>query len=133
MLFRSDYFVGDEGLLVHNDVEPQTWYSYSDFAANSVTGDGIAGHEIWQFANQQAQGLSTQRLVGNASRGNPVLALDDATHASVTTAQRAIDAVSQTSEENILSNAAILRNQGIPENKIQQGVDWALKHAKNCR
>ena len=73
--------------------------TYEDFVMRSVVGDKLEGHELWQHANLRANGLADERLSTEASRQNPVIALDQATQQQVNAAQRAIDAASQTPME----------------------------------
>jgi len=131
---NHDYFVGETGFLVHNSpvCNCQIFQTYKEFVDASLKYDGLFGHELWQFANQKALGLTIARMFGFASVNNPVIAVDSATHQAISAAQRAFNAAGQSAEENIMANAQILRNMGIPENKVQQLTDWALQHAKNC-
>ena len=106
--------------------------TYQDLVMRSVVGDKLEGHELWQHANLRANGLADERLSTEASRQNPVIALDQATHQQVNAAQRAIDAASQTPMENIDVNAAILRSLSAAQNKIVDQLEqMAIQHARN--
>lgn len=106
--------------------------TYQDFAKRSLPGDKLAGHELWQHANLKAKGLATERLSTAASKNNPVIALDQAAHAKVNAAQRALNAAEMTPLENIKANAAILRKlNAAPEKTIKQLEEAAIRHAKS--
>jgi RHS repeat-associated protein len=104
--------------------------TYQDFVDRSVVGDNLAGHELWQHANLNENGLATTRLSTPASQMNPVIALDQETHAAVNAAQRALDARAMTPAQNINANAQILRNlNAAPPGIINAGERAALNHA----
>jgi RHS repeat-associated protein len=107
--------------------------TYADFVSRSVVGDNLAGHEVWQHSNLQALGLATERLSTDISRGNPVIALDSATHAQVSAAQRAIDAATQAPRQNISANIQILRNLGVaPPDVLDALEQMAINHARTA-
>jgi RHS repeat-associated protein len=106
--------------------------TYASFKDRSIIGDNLQGHELWMFANQKAHGAATARLGNAASRNNPVIALDNATHAQISAAQAALDPASMTPLENIDACAAIMRrlNSASPE-KIDALQKLAIQHAKS--
>lgn len=101
--------------------------TYEDFDARSPKGDNLEGHELWQHANLKAQGLATKRLSTEASKQNPVIALDKSTHARVSVAQRSIAAPLQTPAQNIDANAGIMRNLGAADNKAVDRLEQMSK------
>jgi YD repeat-containing protein len=105
--------------------------TFQDFKDRSVIGDMIEGHELWQHANLRANGLATTRLSTEASRNNPVLALEQGVHREINAGQRAFNPVLQTPVENIRTNAAILRaHGGLPDATIIDAERRALEHAR---
>ena len=105
--------------------------TYSDFSNRSVPGDNIFGHEIWQHANMNELGLADTRLVGAASRGNPVIAVNKTTHDLIGKAQRAFNPRAQTPIENIRVNAQILRDIKVaPARAINNMERAAIEHAR---
>ena len=106
--------------------------TYQDFNDRSVVGDNLEGHELWQHANLKANDLATNRLSTDASKNNPVIALDRDTHVQVNQAQRSIDAANQTPMENIEANTQILRdNPNVPNDQVDVLHDQAVQHANN--
>jgi RHS repeat-associated protein len=104
--------------------------TYQDFVDRSVVGDNLEGHELWQHANLNENGLATTRLSTPASQMNPVLVLDQETHAAVNAAQRSIDARAMTPVQNINANAQILRDlNAAPPDVINAAQKAALNHA----
>ena len=117
---------GREGPVRKNEVT-----TYEDFKDRSVVGDNLEAHEVWQHANQKARGLTDKRLGTEASKANPVIALESETHASVSAAQRMIDASTQTPIENIRANMEILRELRVaPANILEQLERLAIEHAR---
>lgn len=113
-----------------NPIQPGELTTYQDFVDRSVVGDQLEAHELWQHANIKAQGLADTRLSTPASQNNPVMALEQTIHRNVNTAQRAINAASQTPFENIGANAEILRSLGVaPEDTIFRFQQMAIAHA----
>jgi RHS repeat-associated protein len=106
--------------------------TYESFVERSAVGDGLEGHEIWQHANLNQNGLAATRLSTPASKGNPVIALDKATHVKVNAAQRLLDPRNMTPRENIAANAKILRDlRAAPRNVVDKAEKAALEHAKS--
>ena len=105
--------------------------TYEDFVNRSVVGDNLEGHEIWQHANLKSKGLATERLSTDASKNNPVIALERSQHNVVKKAQHSFDAASQTPRENIEVNARILYEIGIPQKIVNRIVKKAVRHAQN--
>ena len=104
--------------------------TFSDFRDRSVVGDRLEGHEVWQHANLNERGLATARHASDASRSNPVIALDRDMHVQVNQAQRAIDARNQTPRANIDANVQILRDlQAAPRQNLDQLHQMATDHA----
>jgi RHS repeat-associated protein len=104
--------------------------TYQDFVDRSVVGDNLEGHEIWQHANLNENGLATTRLSTPASQMNPVIALDRDTHMAVNAAQRALDARAMTPVQNINANAQILRDlNAVSPEAINAAEQAALRHA----
>ncbi len=84
------------------------------------------------FANQNAQGIAKKRLVGPASRNNPVIALTKSVHDEITKAQAALNPRSMTPLENIRACAAIMRRlNSAPPEKIDTLEKLAIQHAKS--
>ncbi len=105
--------------------------TYKDFLDRSVVGDNLEEHEIWQHANLKANNLATNRLSTEASKNNPVIALDREQHKIINRAQRELDAANQLPIDNIMSNSKILRDNGIPEDIVDYITNKALKHMEN--
>ena len=106
--------------------------TFQDFVNRSKVGDKLEGHELWQHANLKAKGLATERLSTTASKNNPVIALDRATHVKVNAAQRALNAADMTPLKNIEANADILRNlNAAPESVIKAAEEAAIRHTKS--
>jgi hypothetical protein len=98
----------------------------------SVVGDNLEGHEIWQQANINEQGLATSRLSGAASGENPVIALRADVHRQVSAAQGAFDPRAQTPVQNIRTGAQILRDlNAAPPRVIDEAEARALQHARS--
>jgi len=53
--------------------------------------DGIEGHEVWQHANINEQGLATTRLFTDVSKGNIIIALPHDQHVNINADQRQYD------------------------------------------
>lgn len=103
-----------------------------DFKGRSVIGDKLEGHEIWQHANLKSNGLAGERLSTAASKNNPIIVLDQATHAKVTAAQSELSASAMTPIENIKANAEILRSlKAAPSSAINQAEAEAIAHARS--
>jgi len=65
----------------------------------------------------------------DASKNNPVIALDKSVHKDVNRAQRAFNARAQTGAQNITENANILRNHpDIPNPMVDFLEELARKH-----
>lgn len=106
--------------------------NFQDFKDRSVVGDNLEGHEVWQHANLKANDLATTRLSTDASKNNPVIALDHDTHVQVNAAQRALDPSTQTPIENINANTQILRDlNAAPPSQIDALHTMATDHAKS--
>lgn len=105
--------------------------TYQDFTDRSVVGDNLEGHEVWQHSNLKANGLATKRLSTNASKNNPVIALDKSEHQAINRTQKNIDVTHQTPEENIKTNAEFLRKVGVPKEVVEDITQKALNHARN--
>lgn len=106
--------------------------TFGDFKDRSVIGDRLEGHEVWQHANLNERGLATARHASDASKSNPVIALDRDAHLNVSRAQREIDARTQTPTENIESNVKILRDLKVaPVENIDKLHQMAIDHAKS--
>jgi RHS repeat-associated protein len=106
--------------------------TYQSFDRRSRAGDQLAGHELWQHANINQQGLATARLSTIASQQNPVIALRADVHARVNAAQRALDARNMTPVQNIRENARIMRElNAAPRRVIDEAERRALEHARS--
>lgn len=115
-----------------NPIQRNEVTTFGDFKDRSVVGDKLEGHEVWQHANLNEQGLASARHASDASKNNPVIALDRDTHVEVNKAQRALDARAQTPRENIEANIKILKDlKAAPSNKIDQLHDMAIDHANS--
>ena len=113
-----------------NPIRENEVTSFGNFKDRSVIGDRLEGHEVWQHANLNQQGLATARHASDASKNNPVIALDRDMHIEVNRAQRALDARAQTPRENIDANVQILRNlNAAPEENINTLHRMAIDHA----
>ncbi|MBD8528186.1 RHS repeat-associated core domain-containing protein [Pseudomarimonas arenosa] len=104
--------------------------TFEDFRSRSIIGDRLEGHEVLQHALLKREGLVAARHSTDASKQNPVIALDKDVHKKVNKAQRALDLQSQTAIENIGSNARILRDVGIARKKVQKLANKAVEHAR---
>jgi hypothetical protein len=121
--------LSEGGAIQENEVT-----TYRDFDKRSVPYDDIEGHEVLQHSNLNERGLVEKRLGNDASKDNPVIALDKDVHKQVTKEQRSIDARNQTREQNIRSNTSILReNPGIPNDAVDKVETAALKHNERLR
>ncbi len=77
-------------------------------------------------------GYANQRLLGDVSRNNPVIALPHEVHVEVNSAQGAINARSQTPLDNINANKDILlNNPKIPNTNINDFYNKVIKHYNN--
>lgn len=114
-----------------NPIKQNEVTTFGEFKDRSVVGDKLEGHEVWQHANLNERGLAPARNASDASKANPVIALDRDTHVEVNKAQRALDARNQTPIENIESNVQILRDlKAAPPANIDQLHQMAIDHAK---
>jgi hypothetical protein len=102
--------------------------TYEDFVDRSTVGDELEGHEIWQHANLKAKGLAQQRFSTEASRKNPVIALEKSKHIMINSAQKSINASSQSARQNIEANIRILSNNGVPQKSIHELAKKAVEH-----
>jgi len=91
--------------------------------------DGIEGHEVWQHANINEQGLATTRLFTDVSKGNIIIALPHDQHVNINADQRQYDARAQTPIKNIEVNSTILSNNGVPQDKVNEAVSRAKEQA----
>lgn len=78
-----------------------------------------------------ANNLATNRLSNEASKNNPVIVLDREQHKIINRAQRELDAANQLPIDNIMSNSKILRDNGIPEDIVDDIANRTLKHMEN--
>lgn len=116
----------------NNAIQAYEVTTYADFTKRSVVGDNLEGHEMWQFANQKANGYATKRLKEEASKKNPVMALPHDVHVQVNSAQSAIDASAQEPLDNIKANAAILYNHPkVPKKQVDIQKAAAIQHYNN--
>ncbi|NOQ26245.1 MAG: toxin [Bacteroidales bacterium] len=108
--------------------------TFDDFTKRSVVGDNLEGHEVLQHANLNERGLTITRLSTEASKSNPVIALEKATHQEVNAAQKVLKPRIQSGIENIKSNTEILRrNPNIPNSAVKKIKKAAIKHNKKLR
>jgi competence protein ComGC len=118
---------GSEDVVQVNEIT-----TYASFKAREVVGDKLEPHELWMFANQKAHGDATERLVGAASRNNPVISLEKSVHAQISAAQNSLDIGSMTPLENIDAGAALMRKfNSAPPEKIDILQKLAIQHAKS--
>ena len=88
--------------------------TFGEFRRKSVPGDNLEGHELLQHSVLQNEGLvDGARLSSDASKNNPVIALDAETHAKVSAAQMEAGTQNMKPIESIEANARILREVGI--------------------
>lgn len=141
------YYTGYSNILTHNmasknpcfeepikskePIKPNEVTTYKDFVDRSVVGDNLEGHEVWQHANLKAKGLAKKRLENEVSKNNPVIALDREKHKIINRAQRKLDVANQHPLDNIMSNSKILRDNGIPEDIVDDITYRSLEHMKN--
>jgi hypothetical protein len=117
---------------IENPIKQNEVTTYQDFKDRSVIGDKLEGHEVWQHANLNENGLAISRHSSDASKNNPVIALEHDAHVQVNKAQSALDARNQTPLENIESNVKILRDLEVaPQNSIDKIHQMAIDHAKS--
>ena len=110
-------------------IRPNEVTTLQDFKNRSVIGDNVEGHELLQHSNLNKRELATTRSSTDASKNNPVIALDRATHRDVTQAQRAINARAQSGGQNIEDNARILRDHpDIPNSAVDLLEELAKRH-----
>ncbi|WP_146168667.1 hypothetical protein [Sphingomonas sp. PP-CE-3G-477] len=106
--------------------------TFGDLKDRSVIGGRLEGHEVWQHANLNERGLATARHASDASKSNPVIALDRDAHLNVSRAQHEIDARTQTLTENIEFNVKILRDLKVaPVENIDKLHQMSIDHAKS--
>ena len=109
------------------------WQRFSCFCEKLiwlfVMMDGIEGHEVWQHANINEQGLATTRLFTDVSKGNIIIALPHDQHVNINADQRQYDARAQTPIKNIEVNSTILSNNGVPQDKVNEAVSRAKEQA----
>ena len=123
---------GGAGISNKQPIKPNEVTTYEDFKNRSVVGDGLEGHEVWQHANINEQGLATTRLSTEVSKQNPVIALTEEIHAEINSAQRLFDPRIQTPIENVNANLEILRNSNnIPQSSINQIESMTISHINN--
>jgi hypothetical protein len=112
---------------------------YGAFNTPARSGDPYAGHEVLQNAWLQATWQTGRRGTGAASRGNPSLAVDDATHARIGQAQRQLglhdpaQLATMTDDEVIAANIRALKMAGVENSQIQVMQREALAHAARLR
>jgi len=103
--------------------------TFQDFRNRSKIGDNLEGHEALQHANLNERGLATTRLSTDASKNNPVIALEKSVHKEVNKVQRNLSPRTQTGTQNISDNIQILRdNPNIPNDVIDQLERMAIEH-----
>ena len=136
---NENYYVTEDGILVHNGykknverIKENEVTTYQDFYDRSGKGDLLEGHEVLQNAWLKENGVITKaRLVEDASKNNPVIALPHDLHVQVNGAQRALDFTNQTAIENIEANLKILQEAEIPQSVIDEIGELAKEHAKS--
>jgi hypothetical protein len=111
-------------------VRPNEITTFDDFRARSQIGDQLEGHELIQHAFLKDRGLATRRFSTEASRKNPVIALDRSQHIDINKAQAALDVAEQRALQHIAENARILREAGVPEAYIGELLSRAIEHAR---
>jgi hypothetical protein len=103
--------------------------TYREFRRKSVPGDNLEGHELLQHAVLQNEGLvDGTRLSSDASKSNPVIALDVETHAKVNAAQMEAGTHNMRPIESIEANARILREAGIDADIVSDIETKAKNH-----
>ena len=127
------YFVGEDGVLVHNSGPYGSGRARIGHSAltegdidqvafanvRSRSGDGLDGHELWQSANTRETFLSGGGRTGRYGKRNPAIYLTESNHAVVNGIQDRLipNASLQTPLENISSNISVLRQAqraGVP-------------------
>lgn len=127
------YFVGHDGVLVHNSGPYGSGRARIGHSAltegdidqvgfanvRSRSGDGLDGHELWQNANTRETFISGGGRTGRYGKRNPAIYLTESNHAVVNGIQdRLVPNPSlQTPLENISSNISVLRQAqraGVP-------------------
>jgi uncharacterized protein RhaS with RHS repeats len=103
--------------------------TYSEFRRKSVPGDNLEGHEVLQHSVLQREGLANgERLSGDASKNNPVIALNHDVHQQVNAAQLAQGTQNMSPIESIEANAQILRDAGIDDAIVDDIEAKAKEH-----
>ena len=105
--------------------------TYKDFRDRSVVGDKLEGHEVLQNAILKDRGLAGKRLDSDASKSNPVIALEKDTHTNVNREQIQQGTSNMPPRQSININCQILLNQGVPKGAVEKIKNMAIKHAKN--
>jgi uncharacterized protein RhaS with RHS repeats len=103
--------------------------TYNEFRRKSESGDNLEGHEVLQHAVLQKEGLMDgERLSGDASKNNPVIALNHDVHQQVNAAQLAQGTQNMPPIESIETNAQILRDAGIDDEIVDDIEAKAKEH-----
>ncbi|WP_253198410.1 RHS repeat domain-containing protein [Clostridium gasigenes] len=122
-------------LLKKSDIQKNEVTNYKDFRDRSVKGDNLEGHELLQHAYLRDEylvpnKLPKNRLSSDASKNNPVIALDKELHKKVNKLQQEIVPTSGVKgRHHIEANIGVLKQLNVPEKKIKKLAKKAVKHA----
>ena len=113
-------------------VKPGEVTTFEDFRARSIPGDRLEGHELLQHAILKEEGLAGEkRLSTEASKKNPVIALERDTHLDVNKAQAAAGTKDLPVLESLRTNAKILLESGAAKRReATKLLEQAIEHAE---
>jgi len=112
-------------------VKPGEMTAFEDFDARSVKGDQLEGHEPLQHAILKREGKAQERLSTEASRKNPVVALEKSVHAEVNKAQRLAKTAEMPVPESIKANIDILIEKAkVNRHAAEELLSWVTEHAR---
>lgn len=130
-VYDTNVWIDIWGLLKKNETPIQQGEvtTYREFRRKSLPGDNLEGHELLQHAVLVNEGLvDGARLSGDASKNNPVIALDAETHSIVNSKQLEVGTQDMKPLESIEANANILRDAGVDADTVADLEEKAKKH-----
>ena len=127
----SNSYIDPFGLSSKTYVKKNEVLTYDNFRKKSKVGDNLEGHEVLQNSILKQKGLTKKRLDTDASKNNPVIALDKDTHKKVNKAQIEQGTKDMSVKESIEANSKILSDNGVPDTSVNQIKNDAISHAQN--
>ncbi len=123
-----DIFGLSKTYVQENEVLP-----FNDFRKKSKVGDNLEGHEVLQNAILKQKGLTNKRLDTDASKKNPVIALNKDVHTKINKSQIEKGTKDMSVKESINVNSKILIDNGVPKASVDKIKADSIQHAKDLK